>query len=80
MRSIKEVVNKINPVLRGWVNYFRIGNSAQCFSKLQAWVEKKVRRHVRKAQQKPGIGWKQWSTPQVYTRTGLYNDYKIRYA
>ena len=80
MRSINETVQKVNPMLRGWVNYFRIGNSGQCFSKLREWVEKKVRRHVRKAQQKEGFGWKKWSTKQVYSRTGLFNDYKIRYA
>src|SRR5215831_19180468 len=35
----------IYPILRGWVNYFRIGHSSRCFSKIQDWVEKKIRRH-----------------------------------
>jgi hypothetical protein len=34
----------INPILRGWVNYFAVGHSSECFSFIQDWVEKKVRR------------------------------------
>jgi Group II intron, maturase-specific domain len=26
------VIAVINPILRGWVNYFRVGNAARCFS------------------------------------------------
>ena len=25
------VIAEINPILRGWVNYFRVGNAARCF-------------------------------------------------
>ena len=32
------------PVLRGWVNYFAVGHSSECFSFIKDWVEKKVRR------------------------------------
>ena len=39
----------INPKLRGWMNYFRIGNSNVCFSSVKDWVEKKVRRHLMRA-------------------------------
>ena len=26
------VIEKINPILRGWVNYFAVGHSSRCFS------------------------------------------------
>jgi hypothetical protein len=29
---------------RGWVNYFAIGDSSECFSFVRDWVEKKIRR------------------------------------
>lgn len=78
-RPVKEVVQEINPVLRGWVNYFRIGHSSQCFCYIKDWTEKKVRRHMRKAQQKSGFGWNRWSKQAIYRRTELFNDYQIRY-
>ena len=34
----------IDPMLRGWVNYFAVGHSSECFSFIKDWVEKKVRR------------------------------------
>jgi len=79
-KSVQEVVAAINPILRGWVNYFRIGNSARCFQKLEDWVQKKVRRHLYKQKQRRGLGWKRWNREQLYRKTGLFHDYKIRYA
>jgi hypothetical protein len=31
-QSVTRVVQLINPVLRGWVNYFAVGHSSECFS------------------------------------------------
>ena len=31
-RPIEQVISLINPVLRGWVNYFAVGHSSECFS------------------------------------------------
>lgn len=78
-RPLKEVIDIINPILRGWVNYFRIGNSGRCFSVIKDWVQKKIRRHIYKAKQQDGFGWKRWSTEQLYKYTELFNDYEIRY-
>jgi len=32
------VIALINPVLRGWVNYFAVGHSSECFSFIKDWV------------------------------------------
>ncbi|WP_425383943.1 group II intron maturase-specific domain-containing protein [Wolbachia endosymbiont (group B) of Eupithecia inturbata] len=48
-QPIKRVINDINPILRGWVNYFRIGNSGRKFNYVKHWVEKKVRRNLMRA-------------------------------
>ena len=79
-QPIGTVIFLINPILRGWVNYFRVGNSSKCFSYIKNWVEKKVRRHLQRARQKPGFGWKRWSTDFIYKYLKLYNDYQIRYC
>src|SRR5262249_23097412 len=31
-QPVDRVISLINPVLRGWVNYFSVGNSGECFS------------------------------------------------
>ena len=46
---VETVIAKINPVLRGWVNYFRVGHSNICFGVVKRWVEEKVRRHLMRA-------------------------------
>jgi RNA-directed DNA polymerase len=39
---VELVIAKVNPVLRGWVNYFRVGHSSSCFTMIKEWVERKV--------------------------------------
>ena len=60
-QPVGKVIEMINPVLRGWVNYFRVGDSHRCFSMVKHWVEKKIRRHLMRARGRKGMGWKRWS-------------------
>lgn len=78
-QPIDRVIYLINPILRGWVNYYRIGNSSRCFTYVKDWVEKKARRHLMKARRRQGFGWGRWSKEGFYQKLGLYSDYKIRY-
>jgi RNA-directed DNA polymerase len=48
-QPVGRVIERINPILQGWVNYFRVGHSARCFAMIQDWVEKKIRRHLMRA-------------------------------
>jgi RNA-directed DNA polymerase len=73
------VLAVINPILRGWVNYFRVGNAARFFGFVKEWVEKKVRRHLMRARGRRGFGWKRWSTARIYTVLGVFTDYRVRY-
>src|SRR5262249_7192203 len=50
-------VQLMNPILRGWVNYFAVGNASRCFSFVKDWVEKKVQRHLMRARNRQGHGW-----------------------
>jgi RNA-directed DNA polymerase len=78
-QPVDRVIYLINPILRGWTNYFRIGNSSRCFCYIKDWVEKKVRRHLMKSRKLKGFGWERWSRRDLYEKMGLYNDYQIRY-
>src|ERR1700724_3958986 len=48
-QPVDRVVKLINPMLRGWVAYFAVGNSSECFGFVKDWVEKKIRRHMARA-------------------------------
>jgi RNA-directed DNA polymerase len=78
-KPLKEVIQAVNAVIRGWVNYFRIGNSNDAFGKVRHFIEKKVRRFVMRRKGLKGFGWKRWSREDIYEKWGLYNDYSIRY-
>jgi RNA-directed DNA polymerase len=74
------VIVKINPILRGWVQYFAIGHSSVCFSYIRYWVEKKIRRHLARACQRRGFGWKRWSREWLYGTLGLFSEYRVTYG
>jgi RNA-directed DNA polymerase len=76
---VGRVIEQINPILRGWVNYFAVGNSSRCFSFVRSWVEKKIRRHLMRAQKRKGFGWKRWSSTFLYGQLGLFNEYRVRH-
>jgi RNA-directed DNA polymerase len=71
------VIEQINPILRGWVNYFAVGHSSRCFSMVKDWVEKKVRRHLMRARKRRGFGWRRWSSEWLYGTLGLFNKYRV---
>jgi len=76
-QPVGKVIDEINPILRGWVNYFRVGHSNRCFSMVKHWVEKKIRRHLMRSRQRSGMGWKRWSREWIYGALGLFNDYRV---
>jgi len=77
-QPVDRVVQLINPVLRGWVNYFAVGHSSECFGFIQDWVEKKVRRHLGRSRNRQGFGWKRWSRRWLYDELKLFNGYRVR--
>jgi RNA-directed DNA polymerase len=79
-QPVDRVIYLINPILRGWVNYFRVGHASGCFGYIKDWVEKKIRRHQRRARHRCGFGWNRWNRDWFYKNLGLYNDYKVRYS
>jgi RNA-directed DNA polymerase len=78
-QPIDRVICLINPILRGWANYFRIGNSSRGLRYIKNWVEKKIRRHLMRARKRHGFGWNRWSKAWLYNALGLYDDYGVRY-
>ena len=71
--DIRDVIAEINPILRGWGNYFRTGNAAMKFIQIDFYVVRRLRglmfrRYGRNL--RPGQ-WKLW-TREFFEAHGLY--------
>jgi group II intron reverse transcriptase/maturase len=69
----REVIGELNPVLRGWGQYFRTGNAADTFGavdKYVAWRLKRLRVHRKGRHLKPGEA-RRWNASYFYA-LGLY--------
>jgi RNA-directed DNA polymerase len=62
------------------VKSFAIGHSSRCFSFIRHWVEMKIRRHLGRACQLRGFGWKRWRREWLYGTWGLFSEYRVSYA
>ncbi len=78
-QPVEGVIQRINPILRGWVNHFRIGHASRCFGYVRLFVERKIRRHLMRACGRKGHGWKRWSSEELVRKLGLFHDYRIKY-
>jgi len=76
-QPITKLIVKVNQIVRGWVNYFRIGDSGRCFTYVRYWIEKKVRRAMMRARMRRGFGWNRWSSNWLYDTLGLFDDYRL---
>jgi RNA-directed DNA polymerase len=78
-RKLTQVIERIRPVIVGWVNYFRVGNSRRAFDLVRFEIMRKIRRFAMKQKGRPGCGWKRWSNEAIYKEWGLVNDYRVQY-
>jgi RNA-directed DNA polymerase len=72
-RSLKEVIAEINPVLRGWGNYFAVGNSTRHFQAIDWHVRERLCLFLSKKHGKPGRGWGQRWQHIDFRKEGLHH-------
>lgn len=42
-KNIEQIVKELNPVLRGWANYFRLANCKKLFAEIMGWIRRRLR-------------------------------------
>ena len=70
--SIDAAVGRLNPVLRGWGNYFRHGNSARKFAQIDSYVHERLAILARNKHQRSGRGWATEYNVAWFQRLGVY--------
>ena len=66
-RSLQDVIAVLNPVLRGWGTYFKVGNSSRHFKLLDDFVRARLYLFLSKKHGKSGRGWKErWASLDLY--------------
>jgi group II intron reverse transcriptase/maturase len=68
--TTEEVVQNLNLFLRGWAGYFRYGNSARAFSKINYYAEMRVARFIAKRHHRQ-FGYGVWVFASSPARMGL---------
>ena len=65
-KDVKQIIAELNPVLRGWGNYFRTGNADREFNRLDTFVYRRLHRwQIRRGGQR-ATKRKAWTCEQFY--------------
>ncbi len=70
-RRVDQVVGLLNPVLRGWWRYFRIGDLRRLGWRLDRWVLRRLRAYMAKRWRT--ANWRRYPDPFFYRRLGLHS-------
>ena len=74
MKDIREVIRDLNPVLRGWGNYFRTGNASESFQHIDSYVHMRLVRLImtRGGQRRRSVNPKDWPHDRFVKEHGLH--------
>ena len=65
------LINELNPIIRGWSNYFRIGVAKEIFSDLDNFMYQRAQRYMKRRHPMKS-GW--WRTEKYRGRTFGHQD------
>jgi group II intron reverse transcriptase/maturase len=72
-KDVKEIITSLNPVLRGWGNYFRTGNADRKFNTIDGYVYRRLVRWMqRRGGQRARYRWDAWPRERLHEEMGLH--------
>src|SRR6201987_4430811 len=66
---LRDVIEAINPVIRGWGNYYRKAHVRKLFHRMDGWIERRLRSFVAKKWR--NTVWRQYPLPRLVEEFGL---------
>jgi RNA-directed DNA polymerase len=70
-RKTKELIEELNPVLRGWGHHYKRAHVRKLFHRLDGWIVRRIRSHRFKRWRNGG--WRQLPQTKLYGEYGLVN-------
>ena len=67
--KLREVIERINPVSRGWGHFYRQADVQRLFPRLDRWIEHRIYAFLAKRWRNPM--WRQYPTRRVIAEFGL---------
>lgn len=74
VKDVREIIRDLNPVLRGWGNYFRTGNATDKFNQIDRYVRLRLCRVMsrRGGQRRANFRWQDWPHTRFVEEHGLH--------
>lgn len=74
LKDVRVLIRELNPVLRGWGNYFRTGNATDKFNQIDRYVRLRLLRVLsrRGGQRRPDFRWDDWPHSRFVEEHGLH--------
>jgi group II intron reverse transcriptase/maturase len=74
VKDVRVLIAELNPVLRGWGNYFRTGNASAKFNQIDRYVRTRLLRVMsrRGGQRRPHFRWDDWPHSRLVEEHGLH--------
>src|SRR5271165_5815893 len=66
-----ELIANLNPVIRGWGNYYKRAHVRKLFNRLNGWIVHRIRSH--RCKRWRNRGWRQLPETRLYGEYGLVN-------
>ena len=67
--TLKELIDAINPIIRGWGNYYKKAHVRKLFNQLDRWIIRRMWSHRYKRWR--NCGWKKYPTKDLYEKYEL---------
>jgi hypothetical protein len=72
MTTAESRVKELNPIIRGWCNYFNQGPVIPPYRIIRKYTERRIRRFLAKKHKLSGTGYKQFPDSYLYKKLGLF--------
>ena len=73
--TTKELIDELNPIIRGWGNYYRQAHVRRLFNRLDRWIRRRIWSHHHKRWR--NCGWKTLPESKLHGELGLVSLIKL---